>query len=160
MLKKQTKIFGIVLVAIALITGCTQQNYKPTKTSLELQSIQKREFDTPYKVAFASVLSVFQDKGYIIDTADSSTGFITAASHKTSGFIAFVGQTIEYVKATAFIETMSSKKIAIRLNFVNHQDTSSGYGMKGGNSVPMEKPEFYQGIFEKIQKAIFVRTSR
>lgn len=160
MFRKQIKIFGIVLVVIGLIAGCTQQNYKSTKNSLELQSIQKREFDAPYKVAFASILSVFQDKGYVIDTADSSTGFITAASHKTSGFIAFVGQTIEYVKATAFIETMPSKKTAIRLNFVKHQDTSSGYGMKGGNSVPIEKPEFYQEIFEKVQKAIFVRSSQ
>ncbi len=160
MFKKQIKIFGIVLIVIGLMAGCTQQNYKSTKTSLELQSIQKREFDTPYKVAFASVVSVFQDKGYVIDTADSSTGFITAASHKTSGSIAFVGQTIEYVKTTAFIETMPSKKTAIRLNFVSHQDTSSGYGMKGGNSVPIEKPEFYQEIFDKVQKAIFVRTSR
>ncbi|SMN00464.1 hypothetical protein SPONN_1706 [uncultured Candidatus Thioglobus sp.] len=160
MFKKQVKIFSIVLVVISLMAGCAQQNYKSTKTSLELQSIQKREFDTPYKTAFASVLSVFQDKGYVIATADSLTGFITAASHKTSGFIAFVGQTVEYVKATAFIETMPSKKIAIRLNFVNHQETSSGYGMKGGNSVPIENPKFYQSIFEKIQKAIFVRTSR
>lgn len=160
MFKKQVKIFSTVLVVVSLMTGCTQQNYKSTKTSLELQSIQKREFNTLYKVAFASVLSVFQDKGYVIDTADSTTGFITAASHKTSGFIAFVGRTVEYVKATAFIETIPSKKIAIRLNFVSHQETSSGYGMKGGNSVPIEKPEFYQGIFEKIQKAIFVRTNR
>jgi hypothetical protein len=148
------------LLFIGLIAGCTQQNYKPTKTSLELQSIQKKEFDTSYKIAFASTLSVFQDKGYIIDTADSLTGLISAASHKTSGAIAFVGQTIEYVKATAFIETMPSKKIAIRLNFVNHQETSSGNGMRGGNSVPIEKPEFYQGIFDRIQKAMFVRTSQ
>ncbi len=159
MLKNQVKIFGVALVTIGLMAGCTQQNYKSTKTSLELQSIQKREFDTSYKIAFASVVSVFQDKGYVVDTADSATGFITAASHKTSGFIAFVGQTIEYVKATAFIETMPSKKISARLNFVKHQETSSGYGMKGGNSVPIEEPKFYQSIFEKIQKAIFVRTS-
>ena len=160
MFKNKVKIIFIALFLASVIVGCTQENYKSTKTSLELQSVQKKEFEASYKTAFASVLSVFQDKGYVIDTADSLTGFITAASHKTSGFIAFVGKTIEYVKATAFIEVMPSKKIAIRLNFVNHQETSSGYGMKGGNSVPIEKPEFYQGVFENIQKAIFVRTNR
>ncbi len=160
MFKNKAKIL-IVLTFSIFMFGCgVQKNYKPTKTSLELQSIQKKEFDTSYKTAFASTLSVFQDKGYVISTADSATGFITANSHKKSGFIIFTGQSIEYIKATAFIETMPSKKIAIRLNFVNHQDTSSDYGMKGGNSVPIEESKFYQGIFEKIQKAIFVRTSR
>lgn len=161
MLTNKTKKIAAALISTVLVAGCVpQENYKPTKTSLELQSIQKKEFDTSYKIAFASTLSVFQDKGYIIETADSNTGFITSSSHKISKFIPFVGQAIEHIKSTAFIETMPSKKISIRLNFVNNQDTSSGYGMKGGNSVPIEKPEFYQDIFEKIQKAIFVRTSR
>ena len=160
MFKNKAKIL-IVLTFSIFMFGCeVQKNYKSTKTSLELQSIQKKEFDTSYKTAFASTLSVFQDKGYVISTADSTTGFITANSHKKSGFILFVGQSIEYIKATVFIETMPSKKIAIRLNFVNHQDTSSGYGMKGGNSVPIEESKFYQGVFERIQKAIFVRTSQ
>lgn len=158
MFKNQAKISGVILVIIGLMVGCTQQNYKLKKTSLELQSIQKREFETSYRIAFASALSVFQDKGYIIETADHSTGLMTATSHKTSGYIMFIGKTIEYVKTTAFIEVMPSKKIAIRLSFVKHQETSSNAGMKGGNSVPIEKPVFYQEVFEKIQKAIFVRT--
>ncbi|UTW13163.1 hypothetical protein [Marinobacterium rhizophilum] len=160
MLNNKWKLSFLMILIVGLMSGCTQQNYKPSKTSLELQSIQKREFDTTYKVAFASALSVFQDKGYVVDTADSSTGFITAESNKSSGFVPFVGQTIEYTKSTAFIEVMPSSLVAIRLNFVKHQETSSGYGMKGGNSVPIEAPEFYQGVFEDIQKAIFVRTSQ
>jgi hypothetical protein len=163
MLKNKIKLFNIVLVTISLMTGCVlQENYKSTKTSLELQSIQKREFDTSYKIAFASTLSVFQDKGYIIATADSATGFITASSPKNNKHDWFWtgSNKMDSIKATVFIETMPSKKTAIRLNFVNHQEVSSAYGSKGGNSVPIEKPEFYQGIFEKIQKAIFVRTSR
>ena len=155
MTKNKLKVTLLVLVAISF-GGCVQKNYIATKTGLELQSIQKKSFDTKYKIAFASTVSVFQDKGYIIETADASTGFVTASSHKTSGQ-AFMAQTIDFVKATAFIELMPNKKISIRLNFVSHQETSSGYGMKGGNSVPIEEPSFYQGIFEQIQKAIFIR---
>ena len=103
-------------------------------------------------------MSVFQDRGYVIQTADKETGFITAASHKTEGFVIFVGKTVNYLKATAFIEKMPSKMISIRLNFVNNQETSSGYGMRGGNSVPVEDPAFYQSVFEKIKKGIFIRS--
>ncbi len=160
MLKNKLLITIITMVGIGFLAGCTaQKNYTATKTSLELQSIQKQEFSTKYKIAFSSTLSVFQDKGYVVEAANADTGLVTAAGHKTRGFIPFVGQSIEYVKATAFIEDMPSGNVSIRLNFVNHQETSSGYGMKGGNSVPIEDPKFYQGMFESIKKAIFVRSS-
>jgi hypothetical protein len=155
----KNKLLIISLVLVGLLSSCTQSNYKSTKTSLELQAMQKKEFNTPYKTAFASVLSVFQDKGYTIDSANADTGIISAAGNKkSSGGIIFSSK-VNYMKASAFIEQMPSSRVAIRLNFVNHQETSSGYGMKGGNSVPIEKPEFYQEVFEKIQKAIFVRSS-
>jgi len=156
------KISLIMLTAVLAFTfGCTQKqmNYKQEKTGMQLQAIQKKEFETTYDIAFASTMSVFQDSGYVIEAANKDTGLITAASNKNEGFIFFVGQSIEFVKATGFLEKMPSGLVSIRLNFVNEQQTSSGYGMKGGNSVPIEDPKFYQGVFEKIKKAIFVRTS-
>ena len=157
---KRITIIAFIILGVISLTGCgKQENYKASKSGLELQSIQKQEFETSYNTAFASTMSVFQDRGYVIQTADKETGFITAASHKTEGFAFFVGQTIDYLKATAFIEKMPSKMVSIRLNFVNNQETSSGYGMQGGNSVPVEDPAFYQSVFEKIKKAIFVRNS-
>ena len=156
---KKISIVTFIIITMASLTGCQQENYVSTKSGIELQAIQKQEFETSYATAFASVLSVFQDKGYIIETADKDTGFITAASNKTQGFVMFAGVTVNYLKATAFIESMPSSKVGIRLNFVNNQETSDGYVMSGGNSVPVEDPEFYQGAFQKIQKAIFVRES-
>ncbi len=73
-------------------------------------------------------MSVFQDRGYVIQTEDKETGFITAASHINRKLCFFVGTTVNYLKATAFIEKMPSKTVSIRLNFVNNQETSSGYG--------------------------------
>ena len=161
MSKSKAIILILILCTLVSLVGCaqTQKNYVSTKTSLELQAIQKREFETTYKTAFAATLSIFQDKGFIINTADATTGLVTAASNKDSKFIPFVGQAIEYTKSTAFIELVSSGKVAIRLNFVKHQETSNGYGMAGGNSVPIEDPVFYQKIFEDIQKGIFVRSN-
>jgi len=155
---KKYVIAMFIIIGVAGLAGCgKQENYKATKSGLELQSIQKQEFETTYNTAFASTMSVFQDRGYVIQTADKETGFITAASHKTEGFAFFVGQTVDYLKATAFIESMPSGMVSVRLNFVNNQETSSGYGMQGGNSVPVEDATFYQSVFEKIKKAIFVR---
>ena len=40
---------------------------------------------------------------------------------------------------------------------VSEMKSSSGYGMAGGESKPVEDPETYQKAFDAIRKAIFVR---
>lgn len=148
---------SVLILMVALFAGCVQQNYKPTKTSVELQAIQAKDFDTTKEIAFASTMSIFQDQGYKIGTADLATGFITAEGPTAEKFVVFVGQVMETLKATAYIEKMGKEKAKIRLNFVNEMRSSSGYGMEGGNDVPVEEPEFYQNIFSKISKGIYLR---
>ncbi len=147
-----------VMVVLVFLTGCVAST-GPTKTSIQLQAFQSKEFETTKKIAFASTMSVFQDLGYTIGTADLETGFITAKSPTKQSFVPFVGQKMEDVKATAFVEAMGEKISKIRLNFVNSTQTSSGYGMKGENEKPIEDPKVYQETFTKIAKAIFVRES-
>lgn len=151
----------VVACAIAfttLLSGCVATQ-GPTKTSIELQAFQSKEYETSKKIAFAATMSVFQDLGYTIGSADLETGLITAKSPTTQQFVPFVGQQMKDVKATAFIEHMGEKRAKIRLNFVNNTQTSSGYGMRGEREQPIEDPAVYQDTFTKIQKAIFVRES-
>ena len=131
-------------------------NYKSTKTSLELQSIQSKEFATTKKIAFASTLSVFQDLGYIIESGDFETGLVTGKS-PTKGGVIFGGRTQEFRRVTGFVETLRKDLAKIRINFVDVTKASSGYGMQQGVDVPVEEPKIYQEVFEKIRKAIFVR---
>lgn len=144
----------IALIVLALV-GCAAPQAK--KTSIQLQAFQARDFETTQKIAFASVMSVFQDLGFAIGSADYDTGFITAKSPTEQAFVPFVGQKMTHVNATAFIEPMGTKRTKVRLTYVLSAQTSSGYGMKGEKEIPIEDPEKYQESFEKIQKAIFVR---
>jgi hypothetical protein len=160
MLKRKLLIVITTIVGIGFLTGCVaQKNYTPTKTNLEIQSIQKQEFSAKYKTAFTSTLSALQDKGYAVESANADTGLITAVGYKRSSML-FFGDSIEYIKATAFVEIMPSGKASIRLNFINHQEISGSYGSKDGNSVPIEDSKFYRVMFESIKKAIAVRTSK
>ncbi len=52
-----------MILFFAFIVGCATT---PQKSSLEIQVMQKKEFETSRKNAFASVSSVFQDLGYVI----------------------------------------------------------------------------------------------
>lgn len=153
---KVAKGFSLFLM-VALFAGCVQQNYKPTKTSVELQAIQAKDFETTKEIAFAATMSTFQDLGYKVASADLATGFISAEGPTNEKFVIFVGQVMETLQATAYVESMGSSRAKIRLNFVNEMKSSSGYGMEGGNSVPVEDALFYQDAFSKITKGIYLR---
>lgn len=150
------KGFALFVIVISF-SGCVQQNYKPTKTSVELQAIQAKDFETTKEIAFAATMSTFQDLGYKVSSADLATGFINAEGPTSEEFVIFVGQVMQTLKATAFVETMGKNRARIRLNFVNEMKSSSGYGMEGGNDVPVEDGQFYQDAFSKITKAIYLR---
>lgn len=151
------KIIAAISVAL-LLAGCMPQNYKPTKTSLELQAFQAKEFDTNKKIAFASTLSVFQDLGYTITSTDIETGYIASKSptQHTMGLGKII---MKDTKATAFVEELRPGKTKIRLSFVNTEEWSGSYGGKLVQDNPIEDPAVYTNAFTKIQEAIFIRTA-
>ena len=153
---KRACLLSFIALSCFIFNGCMPGNYKSTKTSLELQSIQSKEFETTKKIAFASTLSVFQDLGYIIESGDLETGLVTGKSPTKGGMI-FGGRTQEFRRVTGFVEALRKDLAKIRINFVDVTKASSGYGMQQGVDVPVEEPKIYQEVFEKIRKAIFVR---
>lgn len=147
-------------VAAAMLTGCATGS-RQAPTSLQIQAFQSKEFETAKGTAFGSVISVFQDLGYIVQSADKETGFITASSpsaNKTGfweavGGVSSSGQT----KATAFIEEVRPNYVLVRLNFVDTKRMSSMYGQSSDQDNPVLDPKAYQIAFDKIETAIFVR---
>ena len=123
--KKRIALGSLFLGTALFMTGCAMNDAPENKTSLEIQSYQSRQFDVDKKTAFNSAMSVFQDLGYIVNSANLDTGFITAES-PTKGakggeaFLSFLaGMRIEGRTAvTAFVEEISPKSSKIRLNFV------------------------------------------
>lgn len=162
-----------MLTAVGLtFAGCAVQQQKPPMTPLEIQSIQTREFESPKKIVFASVVSVFQDLGYTIKNADLITGFInaeSAAQDATSGAEVFVGvlgvmggqnamtQRVEQTVATAFIEEIGNRA-RVRLNFVTTEQSSSAQGQNTRWDTPILDVRIYTNAFERIENAIFIRS--
>ena len=148
----------IVLVASLLGAGCGSTP-PPQKTSLEIQAFQKKQFDTTKKIAFSSVVSVLQDLGYIIKTADFETGLITGNSPTKSESTGFFSETskMSNTGVTAFVEDFGTSRASIRLNYVGVRESSSESGMKSRTDEPILDPIVYQTSFSKIQEAIFIR---
>jgi hypothetical protein len=150
-------VAGITLV----FSGCVTKP-EATPTSLQLQSFQAREFETSKVIAFGSVLTVFQDLGYIVASADRETGFIAAASpagNKANFFEVLAGTSNSVqTRATAFIEEIRPGFASIRLNFVDARRQSSMYGQTTDNDRPILEPKVYEAAFDKIGEAIFIRS--
>ena len=135
----------------------------PAPTPLQIQAFQTQEFETQKRIAFGSVLSVFQDVGYIVQSADLDTGFITAASptgSKSSWWELLDDTTSSaQTRATAFVEEIRPGFVTVRLNFVESDRRSSKEGQTTDRDTPILDPKAYQAAFNKIGDAIFVRSA-
>ena len=153
---------------LALLAGCTPPG--PVLTPLEIQSLQTREYEHDKTIVFASAMSVFQDLGYIVNSADLDTGLITTESPATSDRATFPARltilpelmvwsdvsSVVQTKATAFIEQIGNRS-RVRLNFVVTRQDSSVHGQISRRDTPILDAAVYQNAFERIENAIFVR---
>lgn len=168
-MNKTTQSILVALAAILPLGACAPQQAAKPVLPLEIQAIQKRDFETTKKIAFGSVVSVLQDLGYIIGNADFETGIITGNSptaNTTSGaeifLSALAGATASSsnstTKVSAFVEEITPGRISIRLNFVVNSTRSSAYGQTTASDAPILDKKVYIEAFNKIENAIFVRS--
>jgi hypothetical protein len=144
---------SLIVTTLIIVTfaGCATT---PQLTPLEIQAFQKRTFEADKKTTFGSVVSVFQDMGYTIKSADVETGFVQASSPAKN--TVFFGSYTSLTEASAFIEEIQGRT-SVRLNFVESTESSSAYGMTGKSEVPNLDAEIYNNAFIKVQEAIFIR---
>jgi len=154
--------YPLILVLGLALAGCAGHK-KVTLTPLEIQALQQRDFEADKAIVFASIVSVFQDLGYIIEGANLETGFITAVSatkDTTSGInkLWLGAKQQSDTKATAFVEGQGGNLTHVRLNFVVKNMESSWYGRETREDTPIVDAQVYQNAFERIEEAIFIRS--
>ena len=155
------RIHLLLPILFILITGCETTKPKVNLTPLEIQSIQSRSYEHSKDIVFPSVMSVFQDLGYSINSADINTGLITAESAADSDkkLKFWLGITkVSQTKANAFIEEIGNET-KVRINFVVTKKKSFGYGQTDREDEQILTSQPYQNAFEKIENAIFIRSS-
>ena len=152
-LKKHLTLVAILPVFV-ILAGCAQFESKPRLNSLQIEAMQTRTFNVNKRVAFNAVTTVFQNLGYIVQTANFDTGFITAESPKNTDFFG----TTTFIKTTAFITERTGKTTKIRINFVASTAYSTQKGYPIVNDTPIENGQSYVSAFNKIRQQIFVST--
>lgn len=149
-------VFLGVLLTAAPVSAAKERKMTP----MELQAIQSREFEVAKEVAFGAVMTVIQDLGYTVESADVISGFITAASptqNKTNFLEALGGASASgNTVMTVFLMKMPNGMTKIRLNFVNSKSVSTAYGQGSRQDKPILDPAVYNNAWERIDEALFV----
>ena len=163
--------FLMLLVASSTFAGCVSpfESFPQAKLfqskldPLALQQMQTQEFETSKKILFASVISVFQDTGFIIEAGDLETGLITAKSPTSVADatqfalrMLSTGATVE-ARATAFVEEARLGFSTVRLNFIERRQERDLKTGGSAHDIPNEDPAYYEKIFNKIREAVFLR---
>ena len=150
------------LALIAILEGPAAIAKKPQLLGLELQQIQSRDYDASKNTSFAAVMTVLQDSGFRITSADKDTGLIsgvgTSQRHLTwMPFVGF-GSSKKNPVMTAFIEERG-KGSRVRLNFVMAKVKGNAYG-NWSDEDAINDPQVYKDAFEKVEKEIFIREAQ
>jgi hypothetical protein len=148
----------ISLSILFALVGCNTVDV-PQLTPLEIQSLQSRDFEQKKEIVFPAVLSVLQDLGYIIDSADLNTGFMTGHSptDTTHDWLWSGNKYSTETAITAFVEQINPTMTKVRVNLVASKATASAWGQKTDQDTPIYDAEPYRVLFTKIGDAIFVR---
>lgn len=154
MIKKIVLITCLSLSIVGL-AGCVPAQPAPKLNPLQIQAMQTQDFNAPKKKTFDAVMTVLQNEGYMIQTADLDTGFITGKSTtKSDGW----GDQ-STLSVTAFI-TKAKKKNKIyshvRLSFVENKNVIQGRNSSYTISHQIIDTSLYRQVFNAIRQQVFV----
>jgi hypothetical protein len=154
------KKFAFAIALAASWSAPAAAERQPQLSGLELQQIQARDMETTIDVAFPAVMTVLQDAGYRIQSADKATGLIVAegSSKKVTTYNLWfgIGSKKRVPTVSAFIESRGPQYTRVRLSFVMSLRKSRN---AFSDEEPITDPSVYRQAFEQIEKEIFTRNA-
>lgn len=154
------------VVSMAGLCGCVTVGTPRQPVPLQNPAIQTQEFEADKTVTMNSVMSVLQDLGYLLKTADKDAGLITASSpaHRPGKILSpnlvINGElivTTTQAHATAVVEEARPGVTAVRLNFMVSAH-SEGQTVSTTREDQVLDAQTYRMVFDRIKQAIAART--
>ena len=149
----------ILLASFLVFLGACAAPPKVIQSGLEIQAYQSKEFETTKRILFDSTMSVLQDAGFIIESADFETGFVTGRGTSTARTDLWYGATNEHIEMTAFVEQRTSTTSKLRVNLIDSSQRKSAWNPAQDviNEKGVRDPTTYQKLFEEIDKTVFIK---
>jgi len=184
-MQTNARVWTIALIAAGVSSGCavTPQAQKDAlrlqESPLEIRSLQSRTFTAPSETEILSAaIAVLQDMEYNVDRIESSLGVITASkvadadsAQEQLGLLAIdlfcaLGGSDCGAMSTASDEQLIMLTLVVLPSLANRDEyvarvTLQRVVVDTMNRVkvkePVQEPEMYQQIFERLSKSIFLQ---
>lgn len=160
--KGLTWSWSLLAAATGLCAGCV--GVSAPQTQLEVREFQTRTYPVKNaKLVMKAVLNVLQDEGFIVKTADSELGLLTAVK-EIDVEDAWVSLLLSLSSSNARWEKVKSLECSInvsefgeatkvRANFHVKLVDNHGHLITAG---AVQDPRFYQDFFSKVDKGVFL----
>lgn len=167
MIRKYISLVVVGLGALSMLSGCVYEPQKPPLTQLQLRQLQSRSYENRDPItSMRAVINALLDEGFIIKNADKDLGFVQATKDvEISGggqvfaeFGGIFGNQQARWRNSSVIDcsgtlTTQGKSTNVRLIF--QKKVLDNFGVPMGIDL-IEDPAFYQNIFSKIDKSLFL----
>ncbi len=142
----------IIVLSISTIVGCVPLVAPPPPTPLALQSLQTGTYNGVLKRnLFNASVTTLQDLGYIIDSADFDTGFVTAHNLAQVSDPRF-----RDTRITMFVTETSADDSRVRINIEKSREVPTFNRAQPTETIynAVLDPNFYQTLFSRIRQNI------
>lgn len=146
-MKKVTVLTAIVVAIV--FSGCA-----PKYTDEQRQEMESRIIDADREVVFHSLVSILQDKGYVIDHSDFAGGVIKANSGTNTSW--FIATTVSKHEVTATVSPYGAGRTKVRVTFRRIAATTYE-GSTSVKTVITTEPEQMTAFFGALEKEVFMR---
>jgi hypothetical protein len=149
------------------LSGCVYEPPKPPLTQLQLRQLQSRSYENREMVtAMRAVINALLDEGFIIKNADKDLGFVQASKDVDIGgggqvfadFGGFFGNNQARFRNSSSIDcsgTLTTVGRSTNVRLIFQQRILDNFGVPMSIDL-IEDPVFYQNIFTKIDKSLFL----
>jgi hypothetical protein len=157
----------VCVCAAYSLSGCVYEPPKPPLTQLQLRQLQSRSYENREMVtAMRAVINALLDEGFIIKNADKDLGFVQASKDVDIGgggqvfadFGGFFGNNQARFRNSSSIDcsgTLTTVGRSTNVRLIFQQRILDNFGVPMSIDL-IEDPVFYQNIFTKIDKSLFL----
>lgn len=145
----------IAIISALYLVGCVPIQHPPL-TPLAVQSLQTGIYnDVSKRDLFNASVTTLQDLGYIVDSADYDTGFVTAHN-----LTPFSDRRFGDTRITLFVTQTSDEDSRVRINIEKSTEIATFNRAQPTQIVysAVLDPEIYQTLFNRIGQNILTNS--
>jgi hypothetical protein len=150
----------VSLVSLTLVAGCVPRapEHAPLPP-LQVREFQTRTYETTdTKMVMKALLNVLQDDGFVIKTANTDLGLITARKEqaKPPCFLVESCATLESWDCSVNVSEFG-KETKVRVNVQLAGQTLTGHVLY---SSEIDDPGYFRDFFARVDKGIFIQKEK